>query len=182
MKSIHNGRYAVDDQGNVYSLVNTHGQPRVNPIILKPTLGKAGYFFVVLSVVQDGKQKRICRYVHRLVAEAFLDNLKNKPYVNHKNGIKTCNQVPNLEWVTRSENDIHAFSTGLRIGYPTWKGKTNQEHPKSLPIKQLTLAGVLVKEFPSMQEAKRQGFSQGNISAVISGLRKSHKGFKWAYA
>ena len=182
MKNIYNDRYAIDKEGNLYSWIDSHGNRRKSPHPMKTSTGKAGYVSVVLVVVEDDQSKRICRYVHRLVAEAFIPNPNNKPCVNHLNGNKSDNRLSNLEWVTKSENDLHAFSFGLRVANPTWKGKINAEHPKSQPVQQLSLNGTFIKEYPSMQEAKRQGFSQANISSVIAGKRKSHKGYLWAFA
>lgn len=61
---------------------------------------------------KDGKQ--YARLVHRMVAEAFIRNPKNKPEVNHKDGNKRNNRKKNLEWSTTSGNHLHAYATGLR--------------------------------------------------------------------
>lgn len=79
------------------------------------------------------KDNKYCgRRVGRLVAIHFVPNPENKPEVNHINGIKDDDRAENLEWVTGSENIIHAFKTGLK------KIVTGTEHPlygKSMPYK-----------------------------------------------
>ena len=183
MKEVPGGRYAADENGTIYSLRNNAGNTRnvPRPMRLKPT--RDGY--LTCNVYEDtthGVVKRTC-FAHRLVALAFHPNPDNKPEVNHKDGHKAHNWKDNLEWATTRENAIHAYAMGLRtIQVGIYKGKFNEEHPKSRGIQQLTLTGEFIRTFPSGQEARRQGFSQGNISQVIAGQRKSHKGFKWASA
>ena len=63
--------------------------------------------------------KDISPSVHVLVAEAFVPNVNNTPYVNHKNGIRNDNNKNNLEWCTATENMLHA--------YKVLKRKTNSE-------------------------------------------------------
>jgi hypothetical protein len=78
--------------------------------LIKPFLSHHGYHRV--SLVIDRKNTKKFQ-LHRVVAQAFIPNKENKPSVNHKNGIKTDNRLDNLEWVTMSENTIHAVKNGL---------------------------------------------------------------------
>lgn len=75
-------------------------------LLLRPTSDRDGYLLINLY--------RKTYKTHRIVAEAFLPNVENKPVVNHKNGIKSDNRVENLEWATISENIIHALDTNLQ--------------------------------------------------------------------
>lgn len=64
--------------------------------------------YVVCGLCNNGVRKE-CK-VHRIVAQAFIPNLDNKPCINHKNGIVTDNSVNNLEWCTQKENNYHAWN------------------------------------------------------------------------
>jgi hypothetical protein len=97
--------YEVSNNGNVKS---NHKRSKDKPL-LNLRVTKKGYRRVKLS--KNGKEKMFL--VHRLVAEAFIPNPKNKPFVNHKNGLKNDNNLNNLEWVTAKENSVHAVINKL---------------------------------------------------------------------
>lgn len=95
-------RYCVTEKGNV---INT-----ATGRTLKTDITGCGYARVTLSV--DNVPNR--QSVHRLVAKAYIPNPDEKPFVNHIDGNKLNNTVSNLEWVTCSENFLHAQEIGLR--------------------------------------------------------------------
>lgn len=97
------GYYEVSNLGRIKSL---HAYHKLEPgQIKKLSLHTGGYLSAKLY---NGTKKLYSRYVHRLVAIAFIGDPPNeKSQVNHKDGIKTNNVVSNLEWVSRSENAKH---------------------------------------------------------------------------
>lgn len=77
--------------------------------VLKPASDKNGYLLISLS--RNSKQIKV--RIHRLVAQAFIENVNNLPLVNHKDGVKSNNSIINLEWCDHSQNAIHAKDLGL---------------------------------------------------------------------
>jgi hypothetical protein len=114
--------YQISNKGRVKSLSHINNLGRLRPeCILGNRPNDRGYHTSVLY--NNGKSKTF--KVHRLVASAFLDNINNKPQVNHKDGIKSNNNVENLEWATISENMKHAFKNGL-VTIKTRRNKKGQ--------------------------------------------------------
>lgn len=114
--SIPKGTYAVDKEGNIYSLPReiASGKQGCRKLPLKKMklkLGKDGYYQIQLQV--NGKSKFV--RVHRLIADTFLSNTKTdiKNHVNHIDGNKLNNVVGNLEWVSNEDNIKHAHESGL---------------------------------------------------------------------
>ena len=102
----YNGKYQISSNGNVRSFSKWK-----NGNMLKKFVDGHGYYIVMLVGSGRGDVRR--KFVHRLVAETFIENPNNLIEVNHIDGVKTNNMVSNLEWVSRDENIQHAVRTGL---------------------------------------------------------------------
>ncbi len=99
------GQYAVTKDGRVWS--------HKRQSFLKTQTIERGYLRVGLRDANN-RQARKMFLVHRLVASAYIENQENKLEVNHLNGITHDNRFENLEWATRSENNLHAWRYGAK--------------------------------------------------------------------
>ena len=135
----------------------------------------------IATTLGNGKQSY--KYVHRLVAEAFIKNKHNKPQVNHINGIKGDNRAENLEWVTPAENIRHAIDTGL-LKYKK-KGKEIKNSKYSLGEEangsKLTPEKVIeirvlweLREFKQVELAEKFGVDNSTINDIIRRKRWKH--------
>jgi hypothetical protein len=93
--------YKISNYGKVFSV-------RRN-IIMKSCKNRDGYHYMNISI--NRKRKKLS--VHRSVAEAFIANDFNKPFVNHIDNNPSNNHEANLEWCTNSENIQHAIDNGF---------------------------------------------------------------------
>lgn len=187
----------VDEFPNVYQVSN-YGQIRrigdysnqsatwklTCPKIITQTDNTRGYMCVKLSY----RNKTYTRYVHRLVATAFCDNLNPSKYteVNHIDGDKTNNASENLEWCDRSYNNKHAYIKGLHT--------LNGCYGRKKPVAQIDISSnKIVEIYESVGYAARQvGLKNfANISACCNYAENpnkykrpclSSKGYKWRFA
>lgn len=141
-----NSQYLISDCGKVYS--------KRTKRTLKPAV-RNGYSQVMLY------PERVSYYIHRLVAQAFLPNPENKPYVNHIDRDRQNNHWSNLEWCTQQENVAHALNT-LIYQYGE-DGKLIQAH-------------VAVNE-----AAVFVGCTPCNISFALGGRCRTAAGFLWSH-
>ena len=188
------GLYQISNMGRVKSVERMKwcgkGYYKTPERILKARKTKNGYLLV--NLWKDGKIKSY--YIHRLVAQAFLDNPDNLPEVNHIDQDKTNNKVENLEFCDRSYNVN--YGTRNRNVAEKLRGRKKSEesnkkraekltnNPKiSKPVIAIDKRTGLIVEFLSAHEAERVlGISQSNITKCCKGKKKSIGGFYWMYA
>ena len=101
----HDTNYIIMKNANVVNIATGK--------ILKPFVNAmCTYLCVNIQLPHTKGYKTVL--LHRLLAMAYIENPENKPIINHKNGDKLDISLSNLEWVTYSENNKHAFDTGLK--------------------------------------------------------------------
>ena len=150
-------KYEIDRTGIIYDCISNY--------VTKPYVNSNGYYRVSLTPDGATSKNRQNKYLQRLVAETFIPNPKNSPFVNHINANKLDNRVENLEWCTASENMLHESrlkKTGKRVY--AFDSKT----------------GKFYKSFESIKAAGRDiGVDSTTITKVINGDRLLAGGYFW---
>lgn len=166
------GLYQVSNFGNVKSLDREVGPKNKVPYwrkgkICKQSKNNLGYMTVGFTV----NNKKVNKYVHRLVAEAFITNMNNYPQVNHIDCNKTNNKMCNLEWCTNSQNHIHAFKNGLNKLHLHRVAYSGEENGRSLLTKEQVLE-IKQKYIPYKYSAKKlskeYGVSESCITHILN--------------
>lgn len=150
------GLYEVSNLGRVKSL-------RRNRVLMGGS-DKDGYKRLALCYCN----KREYKFVHRIVAEAFIPNPEGLPQVNHKDENKTNNAVWNLEWCDAKYNN----------NYGTCRSRIAKKQSK--PLIAVSIANGSILRFKSLMEARANGFDDAHRAA--KGIIKQCKGYKWFYA
>ena len=160
------GLYQVSNLGSVKSLIND--------ILLKFGDNGNGYKFVNLS--KKGKAKGY--YVHRLVAVSFIEVPINKMEINHKDLNKENNLLSNLEWVTKSENQLHRY----KHKPSKLKGKFGEDCNVSKRVNQYDLDLNFLDSYCSITVASKEtNTNVSSISMVCNGKRKKANNYIWSY-
>lgn len=153
------GLYQISNYGRVKRLekviksyIKYHDTNVLKPKICKCQLKHTKYFGVVLTK----NNKKYNKQVHRLVAESFIPNPKNKPHVNHIDPVtkELCdNRVCNLEWCTESENTQHMIKLGRnKNGSEIRQYKNNGEHVMSRCVLKVNKDNVVVKKYNCVKD------------------------------
>lgn len=160
------GLYEVSSLGRVKSL--KYGKEKT----LKPKKCK-GYLRV--SLYRNGKHKQFS--VHKLVATAFIPNPYGFTEINHKDENKSNNVVSNIEWCTREYN----------MHFGTLYERAAASRRKAVEASRFSDFREIELRFASINEANRNGYNQGHVSACCNGCysanrRNFYKGLYWRYA
>lgn len=172
------GLYIISNYGRIISLsriIHASNRDMFYPIkLLSPSPNKKGYLYITLCNGISRKKK----YIHRLVASAFIPNPENKSEIDHIDGNNQNNQVFNLKWSSRQENMLNPI-TRARCS-DSLLGTLNNATSKQIGQYK---GDQLIQVYPSMAEACRRNpsFDQSCITRCCQGKYKSHKGYIWKF-
>ena len=164
------GIYQISSFGNVKSKRFWLGNRYIyRDRILKTSKSSSGYLQVIFS--KDGKTKS--KFIHRLVAFAFLENKNNYEEINHKDENKENNNVNNLEWCNRKYN----------MNYGNIKEKLANKKAKK--VAKYNKNESLLKIYKSIKKASIDNNVQSNAIVACCKHKKGYKtcgGYRWEYA
>lgn len=160
--------YLIGNNGEIYNKMTQRSK--------RPTSNHTGKGYLYVDLYNKGVRRRV--YVHRLVADAFIPNKENKPYINHIDGNPHNNSVENLEWCTPLENVEHASKI-----ISTMKQYLLANIKRKKAVRQIERkSGRFVNVFPSINEASRvTGIPSSNIVDVLKGRQRYTRDYIWCY-
>lgn len=198
------GSFMISNYGRVKALERIRAN-NYSKMVWPERIRKLGYNmkgYPMISLTVDCK-KVFVGAIHRLVGKAFIPNTESKPQLDHINTIKTDNRVCNLRWATNRENAYNPIThkkvrevngqkgvrhhteeakekirKSMQLNNPM-RGRCGSLHHNSIPVVQMTLDEIIVREWPCAKEAARvYGF---HITDCCRGKRNQCGGYKWKY-
>lgn len=152
------GLYQISNLGKVKSIISNK--------ILK---GNENAEYIYVTLCKNGKQK--IKKIHRLVAEAFIDNPNNYLYINHKDENKKNNIVNNLEWCTKAYNN----------NYGTRNERMSKNKSK-YKIIQKDKEGKIIKKWQNIWDLEHNtSYNKWVIRQCCKNKCKTVYGYKWEY-
>lgn len=160
--------YAISIDGRVIN--------NITKKVKKPTDNHSGNGYLYVDLYKDGKRHR--KYVHRLVAEAYIPNPFNLPIVNHIDGNPKNNNYKNLEWCTPKQNVEHAAKI-LKVVNQYQRANNKRK-------KQIYGFNIITREktrvFNSIREASKiMNIPSSNIVANLKGRQSHTRNIIWCY-
>jgi hypothetical protein len=162
-KRIENTNAEINNNGNVRNYKTKK--------LRKNQISKSGYEYLGFQI--NGKFK--CFRIHRLVGLYFIDNIENKPFINHKDGNKLNNHYSNLEWCSHKENINHAINAGLMDSFVknskfTQFKKESAGNPKITKEDVITIKEMLKNKIPIREIAKHFNIHYTSVSKIKRGI------------
>ena len=161
------GTYQISNLGNVRSIsrsVKGYKSRYCIPTRLKKkTINASGY--EVVGLWKNNRQNLV--FIHRLIAEAFIENPNRYPEVNHVDGNKQNNDISNLEWCSPRMNVDHAYRAGLTT--------------RAKKVRCVETGQIYRSQTEASIEVYGSRKSQSAIGAVALGKRKTYNGLHWQF-